>query len=103
MCAVYPDARNPFTHTELLRDEGLEPHSVPEVWVMAGPEGTTDRFVDVTDTYELKLAAIRSHESQMQEGRDVDAMLRGWLQAQAVRGGLAEGRLAEAFRVVDTA
>lgn len=34
LCAVYPDARNPFAHTELL-DEGLEPWSVPEVWMMA--------------------------------------------------------------------
>ena len=28
VCAVYPDARNPFAHPELLGDEGLEPWSV---------------------------------------------------------------------------
>ena len=33
--AVYPDARNPFTHTTLLQDEGLEAWTVPEIWVMA--------------------------------------------------------------------
>ncbi len=27
VCAVYPDARNPFAHPELLEDEGLEPWS----------------------------------------------------------------------------
>ena len=31
LCAVYPDARNEFAHESLLADEGLEPHSVPEV------------------------------------------------------------------------
>ena len=102
MCAVYPDARNPFTHIELLRDEGLTEHAVPEVWVMSTPDGG-DRFVDVTDTYDRKLAAIRSHESQMAGVSDLDGMLRGWLQTQATRGGLPDGRLAESFRVVDTA
>jgi len=32
LCAVYPDARNPYAHPELLA-EGLEAHTVPEVWV----------------------------------------------------------------------
>ncbi len=31
VCAVYPDARNPFAHPELLDDEGLEPWSVATV------------------------------------------------------------------------
>ena len=31
---------------------------------------------------------------------DLEGMLRGWLGANAVAGGLAEGRLAESFRVV---
>ena len=35
VCAVYPDARNPWAHPELLQDEGLEPHTVPELWLMA--------------------------------------------------------------------
>ncbi len=29
--AIYPDARNQFAFPELLNDEGLEPHAVPEV------------------------------------------------------------------------
>ena len=35
--AVYPDARNPFAFPELLADEGLQPWTVREVWVTAGP------------------------------------------------------------------
>ena len=38
VCAVYPDARNPFAHPELLDEEGLEPWSVGELWIMGGPE-----------------------------------------------------------------
>ena len=44
VCAVYPDARNPWAHPELLQDEGLEPHTVPELWLMAA--NNADHFVD---------------------------------------------------------
>ena len=36
--AVYPDARNPFAHPELLDDEGLVPWTVPEMWIQGGNE-----------------------------------------------------------------
>ncbi|HYL71805.1 MAG TPA: PIG-L deacetylase family protein, partial [Candidatus Dormibacteraeota bacterium] len=63
--AVYPDARNPFAHMELLDKEGLEPHTVDEVWLMGGSFGMQpDRVLDVTDTAARKLAALRCHRSQ---------------------------------------
>src|ERR1700730_5069530 len=37
VCAVYPDARNPFAFPELATEEGLEPHTVEELWIMAAP------------------------------------------------------------------
>jgi LmbE family N-acetylglucosaminyl deacetylase len=100
LCAVYPDSRNPFAHPELLA-EGFEPHTVPEVWLMGGPE--PDAIVDVTDTFERKVAALRSHVSQVGHREDLEEMLRGWLTVIAQTHGLPEGRLAEAFRVVPTA
>src|SRR3954449_808135 len=33
LCAVYPDARNPFAHPELAQ-EGWDAWPVPEVWIM---------------------------------------------------------------------
>lgn len=99
LCAVYPDARNPFTHTTLLQDEGLEAWSVHDVWVMAAGQGT-NRWVDITDTFGRKVDALRAHESQTSHMEDLEGMLRGWLGANAVAGGLAEGRLAESFRVI---
>ena len=97
--AVYPDARNPYAHPELLRDEGLEDWKVSEIWLAAHPSRT--RYVDVTGTFERKLAALRSHVSQM-DGvpGDLEQMLRGWLGRWALEGGLGEGRLAEAYHVV---
>jgi LmbE family N-acetylglucosaminyl deacetylase len=97
--AVYPDARNPFAHPELLA-EGLEPHVVEEVWLMASPRSTT--AIDVTDTLELKLNALRCHESQVGPGDHLENLIRGWTSATAAEHGLADGRFAEAFQVVET-
>ncbi len=101
MAAIYPDARNPFAHVELLRDEGLEGWTVSETWVTAHP--TTGHYVDITDTFERKVEALRAHESQTAHMDDLESRLRQWGSMMAERGGLPEGRLAEAFFVVDTA
>jgi LmbE family N-acetylglucosaminyl deacetylase len=98
--AVYPDARNPFAHPVLLQDEGLEPWTVREVWLMADP--APDHWVDVTEHFDVKVEAIRSHVSQMQAEGDVAVFVKEWMAGAAKAGGLDEGRLAEAFRVVTT-
>ncbi len=98
-CAVYPDARNPFAFPELL-DAGLEPHTVPELWIMTTERA--DRVVDATEQFDRKLAALRSHRSQVGEGAELDGLLRSWMSGTALAAGLPDGRLAEAFRVVAT-
>jgi LmbE family N-acetylglucosaminyl deacetylase len=98
--AVYPAARNPFAYPELLAEEGLEPWVVPECWVMAGPQ--PNYYVDITDTFDVKIAALRAHKSQTAHMDDLEDRIRGWGLANAVAGGLPEGRLAEAFRVLAT-
>jgi LmbE family N-acetylglucosaminyl deacetylase len=99
VCAVYPDARNPFAFPELLA-EGLEPHTVPEVWIMATDRA--DRAVDATSTFDRKLAALRSHVSQVGDGDHLEALLRTWMSGTALAAGLPEGSLAEGFQVVAT-
>jgi LmbE family N-acetylglucosaminyl deacetylase len=96
--AVYPDARNPFAFPELLADENLEPWTVREVWIAGSP--TPTRYVDITDTFSRKLAALRSHASQIKDPEGLEEMLRGWLSRAAEAGGLPEGHLAEAFQVL---
>ena len=61
---------------------------------MAHPRA--NRYVDITDTYEAKLAALRAHESQTSHV-DLDGLIGGWSTGTAREGGLEEGRRAEAF------
>jgi LmbE family N-acetylglucosaminyl deacetylase len=95
--AVFPDARNPYAFPE-LRAAGLDAWTVREVWISGGP--SAEHFVDITEVFDRKVAALRSHASQISETADLEGMLRGFLSANAERGGLAEGRLAEAFQVI---
>ena len=99
LCAVYPDARNPFTHTTLLQNEGLDAWTVHDVWVMSAGQGA-NRWIDVTDTFDRKLAALRQHRSQTEHMDDLEGMLRGWLGMAAVAGGLPDDRLVESFKVI---
>jgi LmbE family N-acetylglucosaminyl deacetylase len=98
--SIYPDARNQFAHPELLAEEGLDEWHVPELWLFAAP--TPNRYEDVTDHVDAKFAALREHVSQVAHLPDLEAMVRGWMSHAAARGGLPEGRLAEAFQVVNT-
>lgn len=101
LCAVYPDARNPFAHPELLAEEGLDTHTVPEVWV-SSPNDRADHYVDITDTFDRKIAALRAHASQTAHMTALEERMRTWGSMQAQAAGLAEGRLAEGYLVLDT-
>ena len=100
MQAIYPDARNPFAHPSLLADEGLQEWAVPQTWIVGYPE--PDYFRDIADVLPTKVAALRAHESQTAH-MDIEAGLRDWGGGMARMGGLPDGRIAEAFRVLNTA
>ncbi|MEZ5376994.1 MAG: PIG-L deacetylase family protein [Acidimicrobiales bacterium] len=100
LSAVYPDARNEFAFTRLLSEEQLAPHSVPEVWMMAGPD--LDHFVDITDHIDAKIEALLCHESQIQDPSSMPDRIRDWGRQVAERAGLGPGRMAEGFRRIDT-
>lgn len=96
--AIYPAARNPFAYPELLA-EGLEAWTVTDIWIAAHP--TANHYVDVTDVFDRKIAALRAHESQTGHmGEGLTEMLRGWLGANARAATLPDGRLAEAFHTL---
>ena len=99
--ALYPAARNPFAFPELLTEEGLEPWTVDEAWLMA--DERAHHAVDITDTFERKLAALHAHASQTAHlGEGLEEMLRSWGAGVAQEAGMPQGRLAEVFRVVAT-
>ena len=100
MAAVYPDARNPFAHPELLDDEGLEPWAVGEMYLVTAD--VPDVFIDITDTFDRKLEALRCHVSQHPDPEGLEDRMRGWNGGTAALAGLPEGRLAESYLRVDT-
>jgi LmbE family N-acetylglucosaminyl deacetylase len=100
IAAVYPDARNRWAHPELAA-EGLEPWAVGQVWLGAGGPDLT-HYVDITDTVDRKIEALLCHKSQLPDPEATGQMVRGWTGMTAVNAGLAEGRFAEAVRVVNT-
>jgi LmbE family N-acetylglucosaminyl deacetylase len=108
MCAVYPDARNPFAHPELLAEEGLEAWTVPETWISSPGEGA-DTYVDITDFIDAKITALKAHVSQTAHMEDLAKRMQMWGYMQAKAAGWCEEgtpederRFAEGFIVLDT-
>jgi LmbE family N-acetylglucosaminyl deacetylase len=97
--AVYPDARNPFALPELAA-AGLEAWTVREIWFTGGPD--PDHAVDITDSFDRKLSALRAHVSQVSHLPDLEGLLRERMAQLAGTLGLPAGRLVEAFTVIRT-
>ena len=97
VCAVYPDARNPFAHPELLEEEGLEPWTVNELWIGGVP--APNMAVETTSTLERKVAALLRHESQIDDPAGVTQRVTDNGRAGGKEAGLPEGAAAELFRV----
>ena len=100
LCAVYPDARNQFAHTALFDEEGLEPWTVPEVWMMVGSQ--PNAHVDTTEMIDRKIKALLCHTSQIADPDAIDNLIRQWGASIAQGVGLPEGSYAEAFQRIET-
>jgi LmbE family N-acetylglucosaminyl deacetylase len=90
--AVAPGAAMPNVFSE-LRNEGLEPHAVREVYVASGPEANT--WIDITDTIDAKIEALRLHASQFPDGWDPGEMVRQWAAESGEKAGVP---YAESYR-----
>jgi LmbE family N-acetylglucosaminyl deacetylase len=91
--AVFPYARDHLAYPDLI-EEGLQPHKVKEMLFWATEN--INYLSDITATFDLKLAALRCHESQVNSMKVSD--LENWLRKRCKD--LAEGEdfeLAEAF------
>jgi LmbE family N-acetylglucosaminyl deacetylase len=60
--SVYPTARDHLYFPDHLA-EGLEPHKTAEIWYF-GSE-VPDVFVDITETFDGKINALKAHETQV--------------------------------------
>lgn len=92
--AVYPAARNAMSFPWLARD-GLEPHVVRRLYLFWSNHPSA--FVDVSETLERKLEALRAHPSQIRHPETLEPRIRSWATEEGERIGVAA---AEAFRVV---
>jgi len=95
--AIFPYARDSLAYPDLLQ-EGLKPHKVSEVllWASEDPNYRSD----ITDTFDIKLAALRCHKSQV--GDDLSPELMQWLTQRAKENAQGEDyELAEAFHRVE--
>ena len=61
--AVFPYARDHLAYPDLL-EQGLQPHKVREMLFWASED--INFRSDITATFDLKVAALRCHDSQMQ-------------------------------------
>jgi LmbE family N-acetylglucosaminyl deacetylase len=89
LCAVMPDSPTRLQFPELLQ-EGLEPFEVPNLWLSAEQP---DTYVDITETIDVKLAALAEHASQHAEASA--PWVRDRARQLGEEGGVA---YAEAFR-----
>ena len=96
MDAVYPDARNPFAHPELLATRGssLDASTSCGSWV---PAGTRRVAVDTTATVERKVAALMCHKSQMPDPDGVEQRVRDWARGNGELAGLRRRPLRRAL------
>ena len=102
LTAIYPDASNPFAMIHLREDERLEGWTVQEAWLINSPGREINHFVDITETFARKVAAVQAHASQVQDPGTLAERLRERIAGNTAAAGLPAGRLAEAFQAVVT-
>jgi LmbE family N-acetylglucosaminyl deacetylase len=91
--AVFPAAGQPNLFEE-LGEEGLAAHKPRKVYVTVWDKA--EHFVNISETIDIKIAALRAHTSQMGDWNP-EEMIRGWA-AESAKG--KEMAYAEGFRVV---
>jgi LmbE family N-acetylglucosaminyl deacetylase len=91
--AVFPASEMSMLYPDLA-DEGLTGHKVNFVYVNWGTENNT--YIDISDTIDLKIDALRQHKSQLGDW-DPEERIREWNSAVGKKVGFA---YAEAFRRV---
>jgi LmbE family N-acetylglucosaminyl deacetylase len=90
---IFPAAGNHRFYPALLA-EGLEPHTVREVWIEGMSGGVASVYVDVTAAMGAKVAALAEHKSQFAI-KDVEPFVRQWTEETGRKVGVP---FAESYR-----
>jgi LmbE family N-acetylglucosaminyl deacetylase len=91
--AAFPAAGQPHLFQE-LEEEGLVAHKVRKIYAYSREH--VDQYINIDDTIEVKIEALRAHASQMKDW-DPAPRIKEW--ASEIARGL-EAEYVEAFRVV---
>jgi LmbE family N-acetylglucosaminyl deacetylase len=91
--ACYPLARDLMSFPEHAK-EGLNPHKVKELLLHSFVPENANLYVDVTDTFDMKLKALSLHKSQVGDMQRIEKRMRDRAE---VSGRLARCRYAESF------
>lgn len=90
--AIYPTARDRLQFPEHLV-EGLQPHKVKEIYFFGTDQ--PNHWIDIGDTIDTKIEALRRHQSQFRHVDDLEELVRRF----AKEAGQGEAPLyAEGFR-----
>lgn len=89
--ALSPTAAMPLSFPEQIA-EGLEPHRVRQILV--GSAMVPDTWIDISETIDLKIEALRQHASQVSIDWDAVGMIRQWATEAGTKAGVP---YAEAF------
>ncbi|MBI4928818.1 MAG: PIG-L family deacetylase [Anaerolineae bacterium] len=92
--AVFPAAGQPNLFEEIEQQEGFKAHKVRKVYVTSWGDATD--YVNIEDTIDIKIEALRAHKSQMNDWDPADS-IRQWAGERAKGKEMA---YAEGFRVV---
>jgi len=91
--ACYPLARDRLSFPS-HQEAGLNPHKVKELLLHSFVPENANFFVDVTDTFDLKIKALSRHKSQVS---DIQKLAERMRERAEAAGRLAGCRYAEAF------
>ena len=91
--AVFPSAGTRLIFPDLLA-AGYEPHNVKRLYIHENEK--TDTWVDISETIETKIKALKKHESQI-DTHEVDKWIYEWAQETGKAKGI---KYAEAYRVM---
>jgi LmbE family N-acetylglucosaminyl deacetylase len=93
--ALFPCARDPLTFAEQITREGLQAHTVPQVWLFATE--VPDIWVDIAMTLSHKIAARLAHVSQYTDPQELE---RNWYRRAREVGAAVGLQAAESFKLV---
>ncbi|WP_420631017.1 PIG-L deacetylase family protein [Candidatus Leptofilum sp.] len=98
--AVFPSGDSPLLFPELV-EEGYEPHKVNYVYISFGRR-EANMYVDITESIDTKIAALRKHASQLGDW-DPEERMREWAADTGKRVGYkyAEGYFRITLREVE--